>query len=95
MNSYSASPTEAIGITVTIRYFAAARSAAGVEGCTINISDKSTVANLQSTLGENNQKLSEVLSRCSFLRNSRAILDLSTVLHEGDTIDVLPPFAGG
>ncbi len=39
--------------------------------------------------------LSEVLTRCSFLRNGAATTDRSVVLAPSDSIDVLPPFAGG
>ncbi|WP_199241095.1 MoaD/ThiS family protein [Naasia lichenicola] len=39
--------------------------------------------------------LSDVLTRCSFLRNGAATTDRSTVLAPTDSIDVLPPFAGG
>ncbi|WP_035321555.1 MoaD/ThiS family protein, partial [Brevibacterium sp. VCM10] len=36
-----------------------------------------------------------VLSRSSFLVNSVAATDKSVPLADGDTVDVLPPFAGG
>lgn len=39
--------------------------------------------------------LFQVLSRSSFLLNEVAVRDHTTVLHADDTVDVLPPFAGG
>lgn len=39
--------------------------------------------------------LGTVLGRCSFLVNGVSEQDTSHVLHAGDTLDVLPPFAGG
>lgn len=39
--------------------------------------------------------LGTVLGRCSFLVNGVSEQDTSRVLHAGDVLDVLPPFAGG
>ena len=39
--------------------------------------------------------LATVLSRCSYLCDGIAVRDETTALRSGDTIDVLPPFAGG
>lgn len=39
--------------------------------------------------------LARVLDRSSFLLNEVALRDTSTVLADGDVLDVLPPFAGG
>jgi molybdopterin synthase sulfur carrier subunit len=36
-----------------------------------------------------------VIAKCSFLVNGIAETDRSRVLIDGDTVDVLPPFAGG
>jgi molybdopterin converting factor small subunit len=35
------------------------------------------------------------LERCSYLCDGIAVRDETTPLRTGDTIDVLPPFAGG
>jgi molybdopterin converting factor small subunit len=39
--------------------------------------------------------VAKVLSRCSFLRDGVAVRDLDTALGTAETLDVLPPFAGG
>lgn len=39
--------------------------------------------------------LGTVLARCSFLVNGTSEQDRKRVLHPGDELDVLPPFAGG
>jgi molybdopterin synthase sulfur carrier subunit len=39
--------------------------------------------------------LERILARSSFLLNEVAVRDRSTVLADGDVVDVLPPFAGG
>jgi molybdopterin synthase sulfur carrier subunit len=36
-----------------------------------------------------------VLLRCSYLCDGVAVHDKAQPLHSGNTIDVLPPFAGG
>ena len=40
-------------------------------------------------------RLAEVLDRCSVLHSGRYVNEESTPIAAGDTIDVLPPFAGG
>lgn len=88
-------PTEATGIRVTVRYFAAARAAAGTESETLVVRPGTTVAELVERLGVQGSRLATVLGRCSYLRDGIAVRDETTVLRSGETIDVLPPFAGG
>ena len=90
-----AEPAAGPAIRVTVRYFAAARAAAGTECETIGIAPGSTVADLVDLLAGRDAGLARVLSRCSFLCDSIAVRDLGTALDSGRTIDVLPPFAGG
>jgi sulfur-carrier protein len=82
-------------IPVTVRYFAAARAAAGAESETVTVRHGATVAELVGGLAGRNTRLATVLSRCSYLCDGIAVRDNCTTLHTGDTIDVLPPFAGG
>jgi len=89
-----ASP-QATGIAVTVRYFAAARAAAGIESETLMLPIGTTVAELIEDLGNRGIQLAQVLSRCSYLRDGIAVRDEASALSAGDTIDVLPPFAGG
>jgi molybdopterin converting factor small subunit len=88
-------PVEAEGIQVMVRYFAAARAAAGAESETLVVRPGTTVAELVERLAVRGTHLATVLSRCSYLCGGIAVRDQTTPLHAGDTIDVLPPFAGG
>ena len=82
-------------LQVTVRYFAAARAAAGNDEETIRLQPGTTVADLVARLGERDAELAKVLMRCSFLRDGVAVRDLQAVLSDAQTVDVLPPFAGG
>lgn len=88
-------PDESAGIQVTVRYFAAARAAAGAESETITLQPGTTVAELVDGLAVRGVRLATVLSRCSYLCDGFAVRDDTKPLFAGDTIDVLPPFAGG
>jgi sulfur-carrier protein len=88
-------PGEPDAIEVTVRYFAAARAAAGAESETVSLRAGTTVAELVDGLAARGAQLATVLSRCSYLRDGIAVRDETTPLRSGNTIDVLPPFAGG
>jgi molybdopterin converting factor small subunit len=88
-------PVEPDGIQVTVRYFAAARAAAGAESEAVILRPGTTVAELVDRLAVPGTRLAKVLSRCSYLCDGIAVRDESKALRSGDTIDVLPPFAGG
>ncbi|OZG29648.1 molybdopterin synthase sulfur carrier subunit [Williamsia sp. 1138] len=80
---------------ICVRFFAAAQAAAGTDQTVVKLTDKATLADLENVLGQQNPELANVLNRCSYLHESIAIRDRSRVLSSGDTVDVLPPFAGG
>ena len=82
-------------IEVNIRYFAAARAAAGVEDETLGITAGTTVAGLVDRLSGRDPKLAAVLARCSFLCDGIAVRDRNEPLKSRQTVDVLPPYAGG
>jgi sulfur-carrier protein len=82
-------------VTITVRYFAAARAAAGSESEEMAVRAGATVGELVDTLGGRSPELARVLSRCSYLCDGRAVRDQAQPLQAGNTIDVLPPFAGG
>jgi sulfur-carrier protein len=82
-------------VTITVRYFAAARAAAGSESEELAVPAGATVGELVDTLGGRSQELARVLSRCSYLCDGMAVRDQAQPLRAGNTIDVLPPFAGG
>ena len=83
------------GQTVTVRYFAAARAAAGSDSEQLSVRSGATVGELVGTLGDRSQALARVLSRCSYLCDGVAVRDQAQPLQAGNMIDVLPPFAGG
>jgi molybdopterin synthase sulfur carrier subunit len=82
-------------VAITVRYFAAARAASGSETEQLMVCPGATVEELVDGLAGRSQTLARVLTRCSFLCDGLAIRDRAQLLREGDTIDVLPPFAGG
>ncbi len=82
--------------TVTIRYFAAARAAAGVESERLDVPAGATVADVLTAIrARHSPELARVLDRCSFLLDEVAVRDRAAPLRAGATVDVLPPFAGG
>lgn len=86
-----------------VRYFAAARAAAGVEEEIHRLPEGTSLAALlEAALAverplppEGTPTLARVVARSSFLRNEVAVRDHATPLGAEDVIDVLPPFAGG
>lgn len=75
---------------VTVRYWAGARRAAGVERESLHAA---TLGDLRGLLAAR-AELSRVAAVASFLVDGRQAGD-DTVLREGVEVDVLPPFAGG
>ena len=82
-------------LRVTVRYFAAARAAAGLEQETIDLPAGAKVRDLVDRLRDRGARLSAVLERCSYLCDGVAVRTLETALGDAQTVDVLPPFAGG
>ncbi len=83
------------GIAVTVRFFAAARDAAGADTRTLTLPAGTTVAGAISELCGQSGQLALVLQKCSYLCDGVAVRDHTTVLRAGQTLDALPPFAGG
>ena len=82
-------------IAVTVRYFAAAQAAAGIETEMLRMAADLTVRDLVTQLGTGRAELAKVLTRCSFLRDGIAVRSLDERLSTTQVLDVLPPFAGG
>ncbi|MGD9619616.1 MAG: MoaD/ThiS family protein [Mycolicibacterium sp.] len=82
-------------VNITVRYFAAARAAAGVDSETIELPTGATLVDLASLLASRDAGLSAVLARCSYLCDGVAVRHREIALRDTQTIDVLPPFAGG
>ncbi len=79
--------------TVTVRYFAGARAAVGVDTETrVAGSLDELVAQVVQAHGE---RLERVLTACSFLVDGTSTRNRALVLSPGAVVDVLPPFAGG
>jgi molybdopterin converting factor small subunit len=87
--------SDTTGVAVTVRYFAAARAAAGADSETVTVPAGAGVAELTEALADRNERLAAVFNRCSYLRDGVAVRDHAAALQPGETIDVLPPFAGG
>ena len=93
-----------------IRYFGAAKAASGVEEEILagtepgvdGVSEGAPLSELLEFLStrhvsapEGTPPLKSVISRSTFLVNGFAARDRSLPLAAGDTVDILPPFAGG
>jgi molybdopterin synthase sulfur carrier subunit len=84
-------------VTVSVRYWAAARAAAGLAEESYEASDLAQLLGLV-VERHNPGPLAGVLARCSYLVNevSPGTRPQSAVgLDEDAVVDVLPPFAGG
>jgi molybdopterin converting factor small subunit len=79
---------------VTVRYFAAARAAAGVteEAAPAGLDLDALAGLLAERHGE---RMAVVLKVASFLVDGLSCHDRGAALPDGATVDVLPPFAGG
>ena len=78
---------------VTVRYFAGARAASGVDTET---HEAATLDELVGRIvGAHGEKLERVLTACSFLVDGTTTRDRGLALAPGTVVDVLPPFAGG
>ena len=82
-------------LRVAVRYFGAARAAADVGSEILAVEHGTSVAELATLLSKRNERLAAVLGRCSYLCDGVAVRDTATQVRTGQTIDVLPPFAGG
>jgi sulfur-carrier protein len=83
--------------TVTLRYWAAAKDAAGVAEQTVT-ADTLAMALAQAGESDVRARLEPVLERSSFLVNGAPVgrrAAESVQLSDGAVIEVLPPFAGG
>lgn len=77
----------------SLRFFAGAAEAAQTETATV---DAGTIGELRTELGERyGSEFVRVLKLCSLLVNGARASDEAATLAPTDTVDVLPPFAGG
>lgn len=81
--------------TLHLRFFASARAAMGRSELTTTVPAGSTIDSVLASVSGGDQALRAVLDRCSFLVGGVATTDRDRLLVDGDTLEVLPPFAGG
>ncbi|GAB3592179.1 MoaD/ThiS family protein [Angustibacter peucedani] len=79
---------------VTVRYWAGAREAAGVDDEPVAAASVREVVDQLTARGA---PLDAVVRRSSLLVDGRVVRDdaLDAALDDGQTVEVLPPFAGG
>lgn len=83
-------------ITLHVRYFAAARAAAGTESEDLELPDGATVADAVDALRARHPgSLPRILDAASFLVDGIAVRDRQQPFPAAGELDVLPPFAGG
>lgn len=95
-------------LQITIRYFAAARAAAGLteeilpvvpadaDGPDDPAGRLTSVGAVVALIAERHgPALTRVLPRCSYLLDEVAVHGPATPVRDGQVLDVLPPFAGG
>ena len=86
---------------IVVRYWAAARAAAGVDSDVLPATDVHTLADALAavrTLHADRPRLAEVVAVCSVLVGDRPVGSVEpadVALAPGDTVELLPPFAGG
>jgi sulfur-carrier protein len=86
---------------VLVRYWAAARAAAGVDQDSVEVAEGSTLATVLAEVQRihaDRPRVTEVIGVCSVLVGDRpvgATAPADVPLHAGDTVELLPPFAGG
>lgn len=81
---------------VTVRYWAAARDAAG--RAEERITAETLAAVIETASGRHGPGLATVLGRCAFLVDDEPVSrrdPATVVLRDGCVVEALPPFAGG
>lgn len=84
------------GKIVRVRFFAAARAAAGTDNDQLPLAADASVTDAVAMLAERHpESLAKILTSASFLVNGVAVRDRAATLPADAELDVLPPFAGG
>jgi molybdopterin converting factor small subunit len=84
-----------IAVPVTVRFFAAAQHVAGTHAVELMLGPGATIADAIAELCGQSDEMALVLQKCSYLCDGIAVRDPSVSLRPHQTLDVLPPFAGG
>lgn len=85
---------------ITVRYWAAARAAAGLAEELVPVSEATSLAEILARLGADPDRpeLARSLRRCSVLVGDRPVSSgdpTAVTVGPGDVVEFLPPFAGG
>ena len=83
---------------ITVRYWASARAAAGLESEQVDASNLAQVLDEISRRHRDRDRFDAVISTCSILHGEIPVgarEPADVVLRDGDSIEFLPPFAGG
>ena len=92
---------KSIARPIVVRYWAAARAAAGVETDAVEVGSETTLDLVLETVRLrhlDSPKFKDVVSVCSILIGDRPVGTAEpdqVVVRPGDTVELLPPFAGG
>ena len=86
--------------TITVRYWASARAAAGTDEDQLAVEGQTSVADVVRRVLEArpNPRLADVLGVCSVLVGDRPVKGKdreSVMVRPGESVEFLPPFAGG
>ncbi len=100
ISNMTGAPDHVPPTVVTVRYWAAVRAAAGVDADEVPVTGDVT---LETVLAEtrrrhDDQRFRDVLSTCSVLVGERPVGGhdpVTVVVRPGETVELLPPFAGG
>jgi molybdopterin synthase sulfur carrier subunit len=84
-----------IAVPVTVRFFAAAQHVAGARAAELMLGPGATIADAIAELCGQSDEMALVLQKCSYLCDGVAVRDAGASLRPHQTLDVLPPFAGG
>lgn len=82
---------------ISIRYWAGAKAAAGVEGEELAVDGPVLLPEIISKLTARHADagLERVLAACSALVDGTRVSHSDQPVHPGETVEFLPPFAGG
>jgi sulfur-carrier protein len=82
-------------VSLTVRYFAGARAAAGTTEETLAATAYSLSDLIDELAARHGPQLAKVLAAASFLVDGVTCRDREATVPADATVDVLPPFAGG
>ncbi len=85
---------------VTLRYWAAARAAAGTDTDALDVAGPVSLADLtaRARAAHDTQRFRDVLACCAVMVGDRPVTTgdpAEVVVRPGETVEFLPPFAGG